>query len=62
MCNNSVEYTILGSHVKLEILWNAEAPHGDTYEASFRGTKATVAIRQGEAEKYRPELYVTPVI
>jgi predicted dehydrogenase len=61
MCNNSVEYTILGSHVKLDILWNAEAPHGDTYEASFRGTKSTVAIRQGEAEKYRPELYVTPV-
>jgi predicted dehydrogenase len=61
MCNNSVEYTIRGSHVKLDILWNAEAPHGDTYDASFRGTRATVAIRQGEAEKYRPELYVTPV-
>ena len=58
MCNNSVEYTLRGSHVKLDILWNAEAPHGDTYEARFRGTKSTVAIRQGEAEKYRPELYV----
>jgi predicted dehydrogenase len=61
MCNNSVEYTIRGSHVKLDVLWNAEAPHGDTYDASFRGTKSTVAIRQGETEKYRPELYVSPV-
>jgi predicted dehydrogenase len=61
MCNNSVEYTLRGSHVKLDILWNAEAPHGDTYEASFRGTKSMVAIRQGEAEKYRPELYVRPL-
>jgi predicted dehydrogenase len=61
MCNNSVEYTLRGSHVKLDILWNAEAPHGDTYEASFRGTKSAVAIRQGKAEKYRPELYVRPV-
>ena len=61
-CNNFVHYTVHGVHVKLEILWNWEAPAGagDVYEASFRGSKARVEIRQGPAEKYRPELYVVP--
>ena len=62
-CNNSVHYTLRGSHVKLDILWNWEAAPGtgDAYEASFRGTKARVEIRQGQAERYSPELYVVPV-
>ena len=61
-CNNFVHYTLRGVHVKLDILWNWEASEGagDLYEASFRGTKARVEIRQGPAEKHRPELYVVP--
>lgn len=61
-CNNSVHYTVRGVHVKLEILWNWQAPAGtgDSYEATFRGTKARVEIRQGKAERYIPELYVVP--
>src|SRR5438067_1174843 len=33
-CNNSVDYTLRGVHVKLEILWNWQAPEGsgDVYE------------------------------
>ncbi|MBZ5591436.1 MAG: oxidoreductase [Acidobacteriia bacterium] len=59
-CNNFVHYTVEGIHVKLDILWNWEAPPraGDMYEASFRGTKARVEIRQGPQQQYRPELYV----
>ncbi|HEY1240557.1 MAG TPA: putative oxidoreductase C-terminal domain-containing protein [Bryobacteraceae bacterium] len=59
-CNNSVDYWLRGVHVKLEIVWNWEAPagSGDVYEAFFRGTKASVEIRQGAAEKFVPELYV----
>jgi hypothetical protein len=59
-CNNSVDYTVRG--VKLEILWNWEAPAGtgDSYEAAFHGTRASVGIRQGQAERYVPELYVMP--
>lgn len=58
-CNNSVHYTVRGSHVKMDILWNWEAPpgEGDLYEATFRGTKAKIEIRQGKI----PELYVVPV-
>ncbi len=61
-CNNSVHYTVRGVHVKLDILWNWQAPEGsgDTYEAAFRGTKARVEIRQGKAEQYIPEVYVVP--
>ena len=61
-CNNAVHYTLRGIHVKMDILWNWEAPPGtgDVYEAAFRGTKANVEIRQGAPEKYVPELYVVP--
>jgi len=61
-CNNSVHYTVKETHVQLEIVWNWEAAPGtgDTYEASFRGSKARVEIRQGKPEHYVPELYVTP--
>lgn len=61
-CNNFIHYTVRGVHVKLDILWNWQAPEGsgDTYEATFRGTKARVEIRQGKAEGYIPEVYVVP--
>jgi predicted dehydrogenase len=61
-CNNSVHYTVRAVHIKMDILWNWEAPPGtgDTYDARFRGTRARVEIRQGKAEKYVPELYVAP--
>ena len=61
-CNNAVHYTLRGVHVKLEILWDWEAPKGagDVYEASFRGTKSSVEIRQTEKEKHIPELYIVP--
>jgi predicted dehydrogenase len=61
-CNNSVHYTVRGVHVNLDILWNWQAPAGtgDSYEATFRGSKARVEIRQGKAERYTPELYVVP--
>ncbi len=60
--NNSVNYTLRGVHVGLEIIWNWEAPPGalDFYENSFRGTRARVDLRQGKAEKFVPELYVVP--
>jgi predicted dehydrogenase len=61
-CNNAVSYTLRGVHVDLEILWNWEAPAGagDVYEASFRGSKSRIEIRQGAAEKHLPELYIVP--
>jgi predicted dehydrogenase len=61
-CNNAVDYTLRGIHVRLEILWDwqaTEAP-GDTFETAFHGSKARVEIRQGKTESYVPEIYVVP--
>jgi predicted dehydrogenase len=59
-CNTQVTYALRGICVKLDVLWNWEAPAGtgDTHLAIYRGTKSRVEVRQGAAEKYVPELYV----
>ncbi len=50
-CNNLVDYSLLGHHVRLNVLWNYEAAPGspgDQFEAMFRGTRADVHLRNGE--------------
>ena len=61
-CNSLVTYTLKGVHTKLNIIWDWEAPPGgrDTHFAVYRGSKARVEVRQGKAEKLRPETYVVP--
>ena len=60
-CNGEVHYQIRGLHVRLAALWNYESPTGvDLHHALYRGTKASVEVRQGEKEKYVPEVYVAP--
>jgi predicted dehydrogenase len=61
-CNNTVDYTLRGAHVRVEAIWNWEAPPGtgDIYTALFRGSRAHLDLRQGEAENFRPELYIVP--
>lgn len=61
-CNNLVSYKIRGIHVKLNILWDLKAVQGagDTHFAVFRGTKASVEVRQGKEQNFKPELFVTP--
>jgi predicted dehydrogenase len=58
--NGEVRYTLRGVHVKVRPLWNFEAPEGtkDSHYARLRGTKATLEIRQGPAQEYKPTLYV----
>ena len=60
--NTGVQYSVRGVQVKLDILWNWEAPPGtgDVYEATFRGTRSRAEIRQGKQENFRPELYIRP--
>jgi hypothetical protein len=59
-CNGEVSYRIKGVHARVAATWDFEAPpgSGDTHHSIFRGTKATLEIRQGAAEKYKPTLYV----
>ena len=55
-CNNQVDYRIRGAQVRLKVLWNWESPAGvDFYHAVYRGTHASVEIRQTVKENYRPD-------
>ncbi len=41
--------------------WDWQAEQGDdTHHALYRGTRCRLAVRQGPAEGFRPELYVLP--
>jgi predicted dehydrogenase len=59
-CNTQVTYAVRGVHVKLDVLWDYEAPPGggDTHNAVFRGSRSRVEVRQASGGK--PELYVVP--
>ena len=60
-CNNQVDYKIRGAQVRLKVLWNWESPAGvDFHHAIYRGTNASVEVRQTAKENYRPELFVAP--
>jgi predicted dehydrogenase len=59
--NGEVHYQVRGIHVRLAALWHYESPTGiDLHHAVYRGTNARVDVRQGEKEKYVPEVYVVP--
>ena len=57
--NNFVSYTVRGVHVQMNVRWDLEGV-SDTYVARIRGTKSSIEVRQGEAENFRPEVYVVP--
>jgi predicted dehydrogenase len=58
-CNNQVDYQIRGAQVRLTALWKWESPAGvDFHHAIYRGTRASVEIRQTAKENYRPEVFV----
>lgn len=58
-CNGRVDYRVRGVHVSLEVRWDWQAEQGDdTHHALYRGTRCRLAVRQGPAERFRPELYV----
>jgi len=60
-CNGRVDYRVRGIHVRLEVRWDWQAAQGDdTHHALYRGTRCRLAVRQGPAEQFRPELYVLP--
>ena len=60
--NGEINYTIKGVHAKVSVIWNFEAPEGtgDTHYSTMRGSTAELMIRQGEAEDYKPTLYIMP--
>jgi predicted dehydrogenase len=59
--NNKVRYTLRGIEAQIEVQWSFEAPAGkkETQAATYCGSRARVEVLKGEAEGYRPEVYVT---
>ena len=59
--NGEMNYTLKGIHVKIIARWDYKAAEGgDTHHEIIKGTKATLEIRQGKAENYKPVIYLTP--
>ena len=60
--NGEFTYSIKGVYAKVSVLWNYQAPEGagDTHYSLMRGTRSSLIIQQGEAEGYKPVLYVEP--
>ncbi len=58
--NGEMHYTLRGKHAKVSVTWDFQAPEGggDTHYSIMRGTKANLIIQQGEAEAFKPTLYV----
>ncbi len=60
--NGEMIYTLKGMHVRISVRWDFEAPEGagDTQYSRFTGSRASVLLKQGAEQGYRPELYVEP--
>jgi predicted dehydrogenase len=61
-CNGEFTYSINGVHAKVSVIWNYKAPEGtgDTHYSLMRGSNASLIIRQGKEENFKPTLYIEP--
>lgn len=61
--NGEMVYRIKGVFAKVSVEWKYQAPPGggDTHYSVMHGTKCDLIIRQGEKEKFLPELYIENV-
>lgn len=61
--NGDIIYKIKGICAKASVIWNYTFPEGggDTHYSIMKGSKANLVIRQGEEQKYKPELYIETV-
>lgn len=61
--NGEITYELKGVNARISAIWKFEAPKGagDTYQATLRGSKANLVIRQGKLQHYKPILYIEPV-
>jgi predicted dehydrogenase len=58
--NGEFTYTLKGVHARVSVTWEFEAPPGagDTHFSVMRGTHASLTIKQGAEQGYKPVLYV----
>jgi predicted dehydrogenase len=62
--NGEINYRLRGVHVRTTATWTYKDPltADDTYYSLLRGTKASLVIRQGAEEQFKPTLYIEPVV
>jgi predicted dehydrogenase len=60
LSNGEMTYRVKGVNARVSVTWNFEAPEGtgDTHFSVMRGTRASLVIRQGAAQNYKPALYI----
>jgi predicted dehydrogenase len=60
--NTTCLYRLRGLNVWLNVAWGFEAQpgRGDTHFVRLTGTRGAIEVRQGEAERFVPEVYVVP--
>lgn len=60
--NCEINYRLKGIHVKISVTWDFQAPEGtgDTHFSVMRGTQASVVIKQGKEQNFKPTLYIEP--
>jgi len=58
--NGEFTYRLRDVHALISVKWDFEAPTGggDTHFSVMRGTKATLTIQQGAAQRFKPVLYI----
>jgi predicted dehydrogenase len=58
--NGEMTYTLKGVHARTSVTWDFEAPPGagDTHYSVMKGTKASLIIKQGKEQNFKPTLYV----
>jgi predicted dehydrogenase len=59
-CNGGFTYRLRGIYARISARWDYGPPPGgrDTHYSKLLGTRATLVIRQGKEENYKPVLYV----
>ena len=62
-CNGEINYKIKDVYAKVAVNWNYKAPEGtgDTHFSIIKGSKASLTIKQGAEQAYKPTLYIEPV-
>ena len=57
--NGEIDFKVKNVHSKVKVLWNYSTDKGgDTHYSIMKGTLANIEIKQDEAEKYQPTLYI----
>ena len=60
--NGEIDYKLCGTYVRIKALWDYKATAGgDKHYSRLNGTKASLIIKQGAEQLFKPTLFIEPV-